>query len=200
MVEALNGALADEPTDELVRAAKKGDVEAWNRLDRRYRIALTLFTRGRIPAQARSRFDTEDVMQSALLSAYRELESYEYRGEGSFYSWLTRIIRNRLNSRVRDLKARKRDAGIEQRYTESHALGDEPASESPSELYSTAEEHARVIEAITKLKDEQREVLTRHVIDRRTLTQVALDLGLSPTTAKRRRVVASEAFARQVGA
>lgn len=198
MVEALSGALADEPTDELVKAAKRGDVEAWNRLDRRYRIALTLFTRGRIPAQARSRFDTEDVMQSALLSAYRELESYEYRGEGSFYSWLTRIIRNRLNSRMRDLKARKRDAGLEQRYTDSHALGDEP--ESPSELYSTAEEHARVIEAITKLKDEQREVLTRHVLEKRTLTQVAQELGLSPTTAKRRLVDAIEAIARQLGA
>jgi len=79
-----------EPADDetLVRAARAGNLEAYNRLVRQYErqayaVALRLLRR---PEQA------EDATQDAFLQAYRALDSF--RG-GSFRAWLVRIVTNR---------------------------------------------------------------------------------------------------------
>ncbi len=171
-----------EPTQELIHAARKGDVHAWNRLDRRYRIALSLFLRGRIPTGARRRFDTEDVLQSTFLTAFRELDTYEYRGEGSFLSWMVTILRRRLTTRLRGVASEKRDLGRDRALTP----GSEGLSASPSELLFSPENQAQLMQAVADLPDEEREVVILHFFDKKTMAQIARDLDLPVKTVRRR--------------
>jgi len=89
----------------LIRAAKRGDLEAFNQLvllyqDFLYRIALNLL--GDEDAAA-------DAVQQALLSAFRNLITF--RG-GSFRSWLSRIVVNASYDSLRR-EARSRTTPLE---------------------------------------------------------------------------------------
>src|SRR6478672_6809347 len=72
----------------LVRAAQRGDLDAYNRLVRAherqaYAVALRLLRRPDL---------AEDATQDAFIQAYRALGTF--RG-GSFRAWLMRIVTNR---------------------------------------------------------------------------------------------------------
>ena len=78
------------PLDEagLIRAAQKGDRDAFERLVRTYdqsvlRIAMNLL---RSPEEAR------DVYQEAFLKVYRNLHTFRF--DCSFHTWLYRIVTN----------------------------------------------------------------------------------------------------------
>ena len=191
-----------EPTRELVSAAQAGDVDAWNQLDGRYREALKLFVRGRLPNYSRRQFETDDVLQSGMLLAFRELASYEYRGEGSFYNWLVSILHNRLRSRVRALNAQCRDVQREQREQNSRSLSEAQASRwlaaTPSELAGQAERQAGLVQALATLKEADREILLMHFFDKRSITAISAELELSPRTIKRRLTHSLEELGRRI--
>jgi RNA polymerase sigma-70 factor, ECF subfamily len=83
-----------EGEEELVRKARKGDPEAFQRLvdehlPRLWRVVWRIL---------RHREDTEDVMQEVFLAAYRALPGF--RGDSSLSTWLHRIAVTRaLNHR-----------------------------------------------------------------------------------------------------
>ncbi|MCP3918515.1 MAG: RNA polymerase sigma factor [bacterium] len=187
-----------EPTQELILAAKQGDMDAWSQLDRRYRIALSLFLRGKIPSAARRRFDTEDVLQSTFLSAFSELDSYEYKGEGSFLAWMVQILRNRLKTRLRRATCEKRDTDRDRPLTEAANSAAVMMSASPSELFSSAENQARLMSTITELPDDEREAVTMHFFDKKTFAQIARELDLPVKTVRRRVTNAIETMVRKM--
>jgi RNA polymerase sigma-70 factor, ECF subfamily len=85
---------------QLVRRAITGDSEAQDALfgrhrSRLYRLALRLL---------RSKEDAEDAVQDALLSAYRNISTFE--GRSLFSTWLTRIVVNAALVRMRRQRAR----------------------------------------------------------------------------------------------
>ena len=160
-------------------------MNAWNQLDHRYRVALSLFLRGRIPNGARRRFDTEDVLQSTFMVAFRELDSYEYRGQGSFLSWMVQILRSRLNSRLRTITSDKRAFDRDKPLSEATSV----LSASPSELLFSAENQAHLMQAVADLPDDERRVVTMHIFDKQTFAQIARELELPAKTV--RRMVAS---------
>jgi RNA polymerase sigma-70 factor (ECF subfamily) len=84
---------------ELALAAKKGDLDAFNRLVLEYQeMAFNIAYRMLgDPAAA------EDATQTAFLSAYRHLQSY--RG-GSFKSWVLRMVTNTCLDELRRKKRR----------------------------------------------------------------------------------------------
>jgi RNA polymerase sigma-70 factor (ECF subfamily) len=176
-----------EPTEELIRSAREGDYEAWTKLDHRFRAILTLFMRGKIPTPARRKFDTDDLLQSTFLSAFKELDSYENNGEGSFLAWLTRILQNRLSSRMRGITAQRRDARREQPYTDSQqSQKGRPVAESPSQVLASTESMAMLLQAIAGLPPTYRQVATMHVLDKKTFSQIAEELNVSLATVGRR--------------
>src|SRR3954466_14207035 len=79
----------------LVRAAKKGDVSAFEQLIKRYdrkvfRIAQHI---------TQNREDAEDVVQDAFLKAYQNLANFQEQSK--FYTWLVRIAVNEALMRLR---------------------------------------------------------------------------------------------------
>lgn len=96
------------PIDEagLIRAAQKGDQDAFERLVRAYdqsvlRVAMNLL---RSPEEAR------DVYQEAFLKVYRNLDLFRF--DCSFHTWLYRIVTNICLDHLRRRKVRKEESTI----------------------------------------------------------------------------------------
>ncbi len=95
-------------TDEasLIRAAQKGDQDAFERLVRMYdhsvlRIAMNLL---RSPEEAR------DVYQEAFLKVYKNLNNFRF--DCSFHTWLYRIVTNICLDHLRRRKVRKEESTV----------------------------------------------------------------------------------------
>jgi RNA polymerase sigma-70 factor (ECF subfamily) len=86
--------------DRLIRAGRRGDHQAVETLFRRYQRRL-FQTAMRVLGNAA---DAEDVLQDAMLSAYRALADFE--GRSQFSSWLTRIVINAALMRRRTQRGR----------------------------------------------------------------------------------------------
>jgi RNA polymerase sigma-70 factor (ECF subfamily) len=94
----------DEALDEtqtLIRRANAGDQTAADRLFARYAPALQRWTRGRLPRWARDIADTHDIVQDALLQTFRNLDGFEYRGEGALHAYLRQAVMNRIRAELR---------------------------------------------------------------------------------------------------
>jgi RNA polymerase sigma-70 factor, ECF subfamily len=89
--------------DELIRAAQKGDRQAFDALVRRYDrsvLRLAMHVLG-------NEQDAQDVHQEAFLKAYRHLSNFRF--ECSFYTWLYRIVTNLCLDQLRRRKSRRED-------------------------------------------------------------------------------------------
>jgi RNA polymerase sigma factor (sigma-70 family) len=131
----------------LVWRAMGGDAEAQDTLfgrhrRRLYRIALRLL---------RSKEDAEDAVQDALLSAYRNLGSFE--GRSMFSTWLTRIVVNAALVQMRRRRARPEffleDAAPEEKAWMANTLIDSRAD--PEQAYGSFETHLLVERALEDL-------------------------------------------------
>lgn len=131
----------------LVRRAVKGDSKAQDVLfgrhrSRLYRLALRLL---------RSKEDAEDAVQDALLSAYRNLGSFE--GRSLFSTWLTRIVVNAALVRMRRQRARPElfleDVSPDEQFSMANTLID--GRPDPEQMYSSAETRHLVEGALEEL-------------------------------------------------
>src|SRR5579883_1382605 len=105
--ETVSATLA-APLDEagLIRAAQRGDEDAFERLVRSYdqsvlRVAMNLL---RSPEEAR------DVYQEAFLKVYRNLNTFRF--DCSFHTWLYRIVTNICLDHLRKRKVRKEEPSV----------------------------------------------------------------------------------------
>jgi RNA polymerase sigma-70 factor (ECF subfamily) len=98
--------LANTDETSLIRAAQKGDQDAFERLVRSYdhsvlRIGMNLL---RSPEEAR------DVYQEAFLKVYRNLHNFRF--DCSFHTWLYRIVTNICLDHLRRRKVRKEESTV----------------------------------------------------------------------------------------
>jgi len=92
----------------LIRAAQRGDQDAFEQLVRSYdqgvlRLALNLL---------RSVEDARDVYQEAFLRVYRNLDSFRF--DCSFHTWLHRIVTNLCLDHLRRRKVRREEPTVAQ--------------------------------------------------------------------------------------
>ena len=80
----------------LLRQAQNGDQEALNRLVARYLPRLQRWATGRLPNWARDLCDTQDLVQETVVRAFRKIEGFEHRGEGSLQAYLRQVLMNRI--------------------------------------------------------------------------------------------------------
>jgi len=143
----------------LLDRARAGDHVAFARLVRTFETDLRAVVRGML----RERDQIDDVLQEALLRAYRGLAGY--RGESSLRTWLQRITRNACLDQLR-----------RRRVVES--LDDEGRPELPSvgpDAYERASTRHDVAAAVAALPTEQRvvvELVHLHDLDYGTVSQL----------------------------
>lgn len=92
--------------DALIRAAQRGDQDAFEQLVRVYdqsvlRLAMNLL---------RSPEDARDVYQEAFLRVYRNLHTFRF--DCSFHTWLYRIVTNICLDQLRKRKVRKEEPSV----------------------------------------------------------------------------------------
>ena len=128
-----NNATADSAEMELVRAAKRGDLDAFDQLVQRnsgpiLRIALHI---------SRRREDAEEIAQETFLKAFKHLSSFQVRAR--FSTWLTRIAVNMAFVKVRGFRP-ERTVSISDDARDDE-LGSHPVDwrPNPEQLYSRLE-------------------------------------------------------------
>jgi len=138
--------------EQLIHAAQKGDLDAFNRLVLNYQgLAFNVAYRllGDDPA-------AEDVTQEAFISAYKHLRSY--RG-GSFKAWLLRIVTNVSYDELRR-RQRRPQISLEPEGKNGEDVP-EPAwladpGESPQDLTERVELNRAIQRCLAKLESEFR--------------------------------------------
>ena len=100
------GARVSPQVDSLIRAAQRGDQDAFEQLVRAYdqsvlRLAMNLL---RSPEEAR------DVYQEAFLKVFRNLHTFRF--DCSFHTWLYRIVTNVCLDHLRKRKVRKEEPAV----------------------------------------------------------------------------------------
>jgi RNA polymerase sigma-70 factor (ECF subfamily) len=166
----------------LVDAAKKGDLDAFNRLILTYQdMAFNLAARMLSDDDAAA-----DVTQIAFLSAYRSLDSF--RG-GSFKSWVLRMVSNACYD---ELRRRKRRPSVPlEPMTEEEEEVESPAwladdGPSPEDEMERSELNQAIQRCLNGLPDEFRAVVVMVDIEGLDYQEVSLAAGKPLGTIKSR--------------
>ena len=166
--------------EQLVAAACERDPDAWQELVER--VSLRLAARLRLPPELARRFDDEDVLQATLLRAWERIDSFEYRGEGSFIAWMQQILLNVLRDDIRHHGRAIRDASREEP-RQLHRLA--PEQPEPSQRAAQEEESLLLDAAIGELPVLEQRLVRLRLRDGHSWREIADRTGRSRRTLRR---------------
>jgi RNA polymerase sigma-70 factor (ECF subfamily) len=177
----------EHKTENLVILAKEGDKLAIEQLCRIYGERVRRIIRLRIDRKLRSKIDSVDVVQDALILAMGGLKDFTYRNEGDFLRWLSKIAENKLHDILDKFYTEKRDIRreipfkkVENNTEEVSFMAAEPLdTTTPSVLLFKKEQLDRLESAIDELKPDYREVIYLSRIERLSNAEIAEKLGKS---------------------
>ena len=78
----------------LVGRAKQGDLTAFEDAIARLRPRLESLVGFQLGDGLKQRIEVDDVLQEALMRSFRSLGQFEWRGEESFFRWISGISRH----------------------------------------------------------------------------------------------------------
>lgn len=183
-METIQSKQKDQLTDEmaLVRAAKAGDLSAFEELVKRYdrnvfRIAQHI---------TQNREDAEDVVQDAFLKAFENLE--QFHEQSKFYTWLVRIAVNEALMKLRRRRTGKMVSLDEDIKTEEDTMPREIAdwSPNPEQMYKQGELRDILGKTIQGLPPSFRTVFVLRDVEGLSTEETAEALELSVPAVKSR--------------
>jgi RNA polymerase sigma-70 factor, ECF subfamily len=145
----------------LVDAARAGDPEAFGAVFDRCYPAIYRYAYARLGRVA----DAEDAAADAFASAMTALPRFRWRGP-PFEAWLFRIATSKITDAVR---RRARDS----QPLPLAVPDDANDSTDPAQLLAAAERRQRLLDAIDRLPDDQRDVVLLRFFGDRSLAEVA---------------------------
>ena len=171
---------------ELIERVKGGDGDAYMELVGEYRIRLFRKAASLIGDPE----DAEDVLQDALLTAYKALP--RFRGESGIYTWLYRIVVNKCRDFLRSRKSGKNDS-LE--IYEPILSDDRISVEKNHELSDDA---GYLIGKINGLDDKYRQILMYRYYDDLSYEEIAGMIEVNIGTVKSRLFKARELLKRSI--
>lgn len=164
---------------ELIERAQGGDAEALNQLFQAYHSTMVRLARARLGPKLGIKEDADDLAQTTFREATRDLGQYQYRGEGSFLSWLAQILSNKIRDKVEYYGAVKRDSARERSVQDMRPPGnaDAPAYDPSSDDLSVTrqvqrrEELAILRTALEELSPDHRQAIVLVFFKGMTLRQ-----------------------------
>jgi RNA polymerase sigma-70 factor, ECF subfamily len=185
----------DEDAD-LIRRAAEGDSGAMAALFTRHRDRLERVVSLRLDPRLRGRIDPADVLQETYLEVSRRIGEYASRPTVSAFVWLRSLATQKLVDLMRHhLGVKARDAGREfsiDNFAAPQASSASLAAElvgrltSPSLAAIRAETRAQIEEALGRLDEVDREVLTLRHFEMMSNAEAAEALGLTAAAASMR--------------
>ena len=164
----------------LIEAACGRDPEAWDEVVER--LSRILVKRLQLPPELARRFDDEDVLQVAFLRAWERIESFEYRGEGSFIAWIQQILFNVLRDDIRHHARGIRDTSREEP-RQLHRMA--PEQPEPDQKVELEEESMRLVAAMEALPTLEQRLIRLRLRDGRSWREIATRTGRSRRTLRR---------------
>ena len=193
-------------TDQLLQRAGRGDAEARQQLLVRHRQRLRQMIALRMDRRLAARLDPSDVVQETLGEAIQQLSEYLRRRPLPFYPWLRQLALDRLAElHRRHIQARKRSVTRE----EAQAIPDESVLElaarllargsTPSARLHHKELRDRVLAALSKLTESNREVLVFRHLEQLPTRDIAAVLGITEGAVYTRHLRALERLRNLLG-
>lgn len=161
--------MAEVSEDQLVSRSRRGDTRAYDELVRRYqeRIYATVYH------MTSNHEDANDLAQEAFIKAYYALKSF--KGGSSFYTWVYRIA---VNKTINFLKQRKHRSVLSLNDLDVNAEHDPDlvalvSDKTPRRDASLAELQEKLNEAMQKLSESHRLVVTLHDVQGMSHEEIA---------------------------
>ncbi len=171
-----------DPDQDLITRAQQGDTRAFDALILRYGDKLF----GLVYHMTSHKEDTHDLLQEIFARAYQSLS--KFRGNSTFYTWIYQIA---VNLTLNFLKKRKRRTTLSLNDLETSvkldpALIDSAHDANPERQTSLNELQIRLNEAMRKLSDSHRMVVTMFDIQGMSHGDIAKVLNASEGTIRSR--------------
>jgi RNA polymerase sigma-70 factor (ECF subfamily) len=153
-----------------------------------YRDYLRLLARTQLGCRLQAKLDASDVAQQTILQAHQARGQFRGTTEAEKLAWLRAILANVLAAAARRFEARARDVGREHSL-EWSVEGDLERSSSrleclfaadqtsPSQRAVRGEELLRLAAALTRLPEDQRQVVELHHLKGLPVAEVAAEMG-----------------------
>lgn len=156
---------------------------------------LLVAIEGRMSELLRSRHAPEDVLQEALLMAWRDRAAHEWCGLRAFRAWLMKIVEHRIHDLVDHASAQKRGAGWREVALSGSSDGNGVAegfvlrSTTPSRVAIYNEQAAAIRVTLESLPDDVREVVRLRLFEQLQMSEIAerLEIGESAVRHRFRR-------------
>lgn len=181
---------------ELFAASQTGDRDALETLLQRHLPRLSAFVRSRLDPAMRARESGTDFVQSACREALEHAGTFTYRSDEEFRGWLYTIALNKIRERTEHFAAQKRGAGAFPRpMPDSGVVDARGACTSPSQMAIGHELEERMQQALDRLSEDHREVITLSRIAGLSHAEIARHMAKSEGAV---RVLLSRALLRLV--
>lgn len=171
-----------DPDQILVERAQHGDTRAFDDLVRKYTSKLY----GLVYNMTSNREDTSDLLQDIFAKAYRSLKRFQ--GKSTFYTWIYSIS---VNMTLNFLKKRGRYTKLSLDDVDSGIQNDPDfiqvtAAANPLKDVNVHELQKRLNEAMMKLSEDHRTVVTLYDIQGLQHADISKILGVSEGTVRSR--------------
>ncbi|MCB1307202.1 MAG: sigma-70 family RNA polymerase sigma factor [Leptospiraceae bacterium] len=170
----------------LIERIKAGDGDAYMELVGEYRIRLYR----KACSIINDAEDAEDVLQDALLTAYRALP--RFRGESGIYTWLYRIVVNKCRDYLRSSRNTRQESMDP---TQAVISDDRISVEKNLELSDDA---GYLMTKINGLDDKYRQILVYRYYDELSYEEIAELIHVNIGTVKSRLFKARELLKRSI--
>jgi RNA polymerase sigma-70 factor, ECF subfamily len=173
---------------DLLRAAKSGQANSLGELLEQYRNYLRILASTQLDRRLRQRLNASDLVQEAMMAAYRDFPDFRGESEGEFISWLRQILSNCRNRAIEThLQARKRD--VRREFAQPVAPGADGGERlnpldmvadhggTPSEICRLGERSDLLSQQLAKLKPEYQEVIIYRNLQGLTFDEIAEKTG-----------------------
>jgi RNA polymerase sigma-70 factor (ECF subfamily) len=161
-----------------------GMAESEGRPLEEYRDYLRLLARTQLGVRLQAKLDASDVAQQAILQAHAARGQFRGTTEGERLAWLRAILANVLAAAARRFEALGRDVGRERSLEAGLDLSSSRLEvlfaadqSSPSQRAVRGEELLRLAAALTRLPDDQRQVVELHHLEGLPVAEVAARMG-----------------------
>lgn len=178
--------MTNQDTATLIQAAQAGSDTAVNALYRRYFDRVRAIIRIRMGTALRSKEQSDDILQEAMLKSLSGLGRFEYRTEGAFLAYLAKKVREVFADRADHWATQRRGANGEISLDALNSSGatfalsllEMSSDASPEKVVIRSEDIDRLFSALDVLRDgypEYWELIVAAKLEGQTYAELAAD-------------------------
>ncbi len=173
---------------QLLERARQGSRSALGQLMASCRPFLRQRARTRLPRELARKQDGSDLVQECQSLAVRSFAQFRGGSRGEFLGWLAGILDRRVLRAIRFWGEQRRDRRREQAVSPAESAGNELSASSTAllERLSRWEECERLKLASSWCREEDLEVISKHLYEARSHDEIAAELGVGTMAARQR--------------